>query len=115
MPVIGDGHHHRVDVAPVEDLAVVEVALALEFLFVLGDALLPDVAHGHHFARAGLFTDVGKYDAKTPAAIPQPDDPQVDAVVRAPRATAQSPAKAERCSSPACAFHEIPTIQSMSA
>ena len=59
MPVIGRGHHHGIDIRAVNDLAVVQVAVALVLFGGLSLALFVDVGHRHDLAGAGALADGG--------------------------------------------------------
>jgi hypothetical protein len=57
VPVIGRGHHHGVDIRAVDDLAVVQVAVALMLLGGLSLALFVHVGNRHYLAGAGAVAD----------------------------------------------------------
>src|ERR1039458_10377958 len=83
MPVIGRGHHDGIDIRAVDDLAVVQVAVALELFGGQSFALFVDVGHSHHLAGAGALPDGGILAGQIEAASADADDAHVDAVVGA--------------------------------
>ena len=60
VPVVGSGHHHRVDVAALDQLAVVRVAGTLVAFRHLAAPFLPHIADAHDAAEAMLLADAGE-------------------------------------------------------
>src|SRR5207249_2597357 len=83
VPVVGRRDDHRVDIALVEQLAIVEITLDLEPLRDLIDALLVDVAGRDDLAGVILLAECREGAGIVAAAPAAADHADVDTVIGA--------------------------------
>src|SRR5260370_10151520 len=115
VPMVGRGDDDGVDVGATDDLAVIQIAVALELLRVLPLAFFIDVANRDDLAGVVLLALLGEDFGNVAAASAGADDAHVDAVVGADHAAAHLRAasgkggigEAERHSDTARRFQEI--------
>lgn len=83
VPVIGGGDDDGIDLGAVDDLVVVQVAVALVEFLVLVEAPLVDVADGDNLAGVLFLADPGELAPHVGAAPAAADQADIDAVVGA--------------------------------
>ena len=99
VPVVRRGHDDRVDIGAIDHLAIIEIGIALTIflgveLFVLVEALLVDVAHGHDLTVAFALARRHELAGHVGAPSSGTDDADVDTVIGS-----QHPAGALGCRS----------------
>ena len=83
MPVLGRGDQDRVDVRTVDDLAIIERAVAFALLGVFLGALAIDVAHGDNLAAVIPLADIGKLPRQVGSAATHANSADINAIIGA--------------------------------
>src|SRR5580765_6790071 len=86
VPVIRRGYDHRIDVFPIDDLSIVEVAGSLADTLGATETLLVDVTDSDHFSAVGFLASLHCPLHGRGTASATTDDSNTDSVVGAKRA-----------------------------
>ncbi len=119
VPVIGRGDQHRVDIRTVDDLAIIQRALAFALLGVLAGALAVDVAHRDDLAAIIALADIGELAREVGTATAYADNADINAVVGADYTarrrfawtrSERSASHSQRCANLGRVLHELSSI-----